>query len=79
MFDKGAYDWLSRATCIVVDEAHTSVGQQYTRLLDWQGMGRGRERAPLVGLTATPFRGTNVETRRPSWRVTAAVDSTSWP
>jgi superfamily II DNA or RNA helicase len=64
VFDKREYDWLSGATCVVVDEAHSSVGQQYTRLLDWQGMGRGRDRAPLIGLTATPFRGTNIEETR---------------
>jgi len=64
VFEKQQYEWLSRAACLVVDEAHTSVGQQYTRLLEWQGMGRGRERAPLIGLTATPFRGTNLEETR---------------
>lgn len=64
VFEKAQYKWLSRATCLVVDEAHTSVGPQYTRLLEWQGMGRGRDRAPLVGLTATPFRGTNIEETR---------------
>jgi superfamily II DNA or RNA helicase len=64
IFEKQEYKWLARATCLVVDEAHSSVGQQYTRLLDWQEMGRGRQRAPLIGLTATPFRGTNVEETR---------------
>jgi superfamily II DNA or RNA helicase len=65
VFDKKSYDWLSRASCIVVDEAHTSVGPSYTRLLRWQGMSLNEDRAPLVGLTATPFRGTNVaETKR---------------
>ena len=67
VFDKKAkaYEWLSRAACIVVDEAHTSIGPSYTRLLEWQGMPRNQDRAPLIGLTATPFRGTNVaETKR---------------
>jgi superfamily II DNA or RNA helicase len=65
VYEKRAYDWLSRATCIVVDEAHSSLGPSYTRLLEWQGMPRNEERAPLIGLTATPFRGTNeVETKR---------------
>jgi superfamily II DNA or RNA helicase len=65
VFDKKSYAWLSRAACIVVDEAHTSVGPSYTRLLEWQGMARNENRAPLVGLTATPFRGTNeAETKR---------------
>jgi superfamily II DNA or RNA helicase len=60
-----SYVWLSNASCVVVDEAHTSITTAYTELLNWQGMPRGKERAPLIGLTATPFRGTNeVETRR---------------
>lgn len=60
---KDHYKWLSKASCLIVDEAHTSIGTAYTKLLDWQGMARrsGRDRAPLVGLTATPFRGSNVE------------------
>jgi superfamily II DNA or RNA helicase len=65
VFEKKSYGWLSRASCIVVDEAHTSVGPSYTRLLEWQGMPRNDDRAPLIGLTATPFRGTNeAETKR---------------
>ena len=61
VFEKSSYAWLSRANCIVVDEAHTSVGQSYSRLLAWQGMERNKERAPLIGLTATPFRGNEAE------------------
>ncbi len=29
VFEKPSYTWLSRASCIIVDEAHTSVGQSY--------------------------------------------------
>lgn len=58
------YDWLSRATCVVVDEAHSSIGPSYTALLHWLGLGRGNDRCPLIGLTATPFRGGEEETRR---------------
>lgn len=65
VFEKKSYDWLSQAACIIVDEAHTSIGPAYTRLLEWQGMARNVDRAPLIGLTATPFRGMNtVETKR---------------
>lgn len=57
-----AYEWLTEPTVVVVDEAHTSVAPSYTRVLDWMGRGRSRrERRPLIGLTATPFRNTNVE------------------
>jgi superfamily II DNA or RNA helicase len=70
VFEKSTYDWLKKASCIVVDEAHTSVGPSYTRMLEWQGLGARQKKEeardiPLIGLTATPFRGTNtVETQR---------------
>ena len=62
--DKSAYDWLATAACIVIDEAHGAIAPQFTRFLTWQGMDRGNERAPLIGLTATPFRNTNEEETR---------------
>lgn len=60
------YDWLRETTVVVVDEAHTSIAPSYTRVLEWLGRGRSRkERRPLLGLTATPFRGTSeTETAR---------------
>jgi superfamily II DNA or RNA helicase len=70
VFDKRTYGWLKKASCIVVDEAHTSIGPSYTRMLEWQGLGARQKESeardvPLIGLTATPFRGTNsVETKR---------------
>lgn len=56
-----SYGWLVNPTIIVVDEAHRSIGQQYTRTLSAMG---GTKRVaemttPLLGLTATPFRGFN--------------------
>lgn len=63
--DDGSYDWLSLAACVVVDEAHGATTKEYTRVLEWQGIvTRGattKTRCPLIGLTATPFRGTSVE------------------
>jgi superfamily II DNA or RNA helicase len=61
-----SYQWLTGADMVVVDEAHTSVAPMYTSVLDWLGRGRSRrERRLLLGLTATPFRGTNeAETHR---------------
>jgi superfamily II DNA or RNA helicase len=53
------YSWLSEAAAVVIDEAHRATSPQYTRVLDWLGLGRSRTRCPLVGLTATPFRGTS--------------------
>ena len=58
---RSEYEWLSQATCLVIDEAHAAITPEYTALLDWQGLGRGKDRCPLIGLTATPFRGTSKE------------------
>ncbi len=59
------YDWLPDASVVVIDEAHTSIASSYTKVLDWMGRGsRGRDPKspkPLIGLTATPFRGTSTE------------------
>ncbi|MCK9250717.1 MAG: DEAD/DEAH box helicase family protein [Solirubrobacteraceae bacterium] len=57
VIDSDRYAWLAKASCIVIDEAHFAIAPAYTRLLEWQGMDRHKERAPLIGLTATPFRG----------------------
>lgn len=55
-----AYQWLTAADMVVVDEAHRSVAPTYNAVLDWLGRGRSRrERRLLLGLTATPFRGTS--------------------
>lgn len=59
-----AYDWLASASIVVVDEAHSSTGTSYTRVFQWLGLSgreRARDRCPLIGLTATPFRGTSEE------------------
>lgn len=62
VFESDEYGWLKEsASCVVVDEAHQSVGRSYSDLLRWQGLDSGGDRAPLIGLTATPFRGVNVE------------------
>jgi superfamily II DNA or RNA helicase len=60
-FDDPEYKWLAQASCVVIDEAHHSVAPSYTDLLSWLGLGRGRGTRPLVGLTATPFRGSSEE------------------
>ena len=57
------YDWLREASVVVIDEAHTSIAPSYTQVLEWLGRsGRARKGEvprPLIGLTATPFRGTS--------------------
>ncbi len=60
-FDERGWEWLSRADVVVVDEAHRATAPSYTRLRDWLR----RDDAPwrLIGLTATPFRSDDAETR----------------
>lgn len=60
-FEQESYEWLSRPTCVIVDEAHGSISPSYAALLEWLDMGRGKDRCPLIGLTATPFRGVSEE------------------
>lgn len=59
------YDWLSQASLVMVDEGHRAGNSEmYTRILTWLGVaGRGWER-PLVGLSATPFKGTSESATR---------------
>jgi superfamily II DNA or RNA helicase len=63
--DDDAYDWLQATSCVVVDEAHTATTPEYTHVLEWAGiLMRGatiKTRCPLIGLTATPFRGRSKE------------------
>jgi len=55
------YGWLANPTIIVVDEAHRSIGPHYSQVLTRLGGAiRVADMAtPLLGLTATPFRGWN--------------------
>lgn len=52
------YEWLSQPAVVFIDEAHRAGGStRYTTILRWLGVdGRSWER-PLVGLSATPFKG----------------------
>jgi len=60
----GRHDWLTEASVVVVDEAHTSVSKTYTALFNWLGRGTRERDRPLVGLSATPYRGTNEDQTR---------------
>jgi superfamily II DNA or RNA helicase len=64
-FSNPSYDWLRRPGCVVIDEAHTAIAPTYTELLEWLGFSRDRseDRWPLVGLSATPFRGNEEESK----------------
>lgn len=59
-----AYGWLRSAALVIVDEAHVAISPQYTELLAALGLTHSRTDRHLVGLTATPFRNTNVEETR---------------
>ncbi|WP_062378863.1 sacsin N-terminal ATP-binding-like domain-containing protein [Demequina pelophila] len=56
------YEWLRNASAVIVDEGHRAgASALYTRILTWLGIaGHGYER-PLVGLSATPFKGKSEE------------------
>ncbi|MBE4775552.1 DEAD/DEAH box helicase [Streptomyces caniscabiei] len=56
--DTPEYEWLRRASAVFIDEAHRAGGSKmYTKILRWLGVdGRSWER-PLVGISATPFKG----------------------
>ncbi|HEX5593595.1 MAG TPA: DEAD/DEAH box helicase [Solirubrobacterales bacterium] len=59
------YEWLAKPGAVVIDEAHGSISPSYTRLLNWIGLERGKFGPPLLGLSATPYRGrSGVETER---------------
>ncbi|MEV0631524.1 DEAD/DEAH box helicase [Nonomuraea wenchangensis] len=57
--DKAEYAWLRNPALVIVDEAHTSITPRYTRILSSLGLTFRETSRPLLGLTATPFRGFN--------------------
>ncbi|MDW8479122.1 MAG: DEAD/DEAH box helicase [Xanthomonadales bacterium] len=67
-----ALAWLRRPALVVIDECHHSVAPSYTELLRFVGAAVGSERRAeepmLVGLSATPFRADDEESRRLSAR-----------
>jgi len=60
------YGWLAKATCVVIDEAHRAGAntKSYNRLLKWLGLDHNKKARNLIGLTATPYRGTSEEETR---------------
>jgi superfamily II DNA or RNA helicase len=60
------YEWLKDVSCVVIDEAHGSTTPSYTQILTSLGLTHRETARPLIGLTATPFRGgaDEGETRR---------------
>jgi superfamily II DNA or RNA helicase len=61
-----ALEWVSRPGLIVIDECHHALTPAYTGMLRWlspEAVNKERE-PPVVGLSATPFRGRSVEETR---------------
>ena len=60
--------FLKDCALVIIDESHHAITTSYTRLLDWFVPEEPTEDAeampPVVGLTATPFRGINEEETR---------------
>ncbi|MFG1912381.1 sacsin N-terminal ATP-binding-like domain-containing protein [Kribbella sp. NPDC048928] len=65
ILDLPEYEWLTVPTAVFVDEAHRAGGStRYTQILRRLGVdGRSWDR-PLVGLSATPFKGSAGDTTR---------------
>jgi len=58
ILDSSEYAWLSSASAVIVDEAHRAGSSpRYTRILRWLGVDGRSWKRPLVGLSATPFKG----------------------
>lgn len=59
---KAEYDWLTEVSVVLIDEGHVAgASTRYTRLLSWLGVDGHNWKRPLIGLSATPFKGTSVQ------------------
>ncbi|MGP5653842.1 sacsin N-terminal ATP-binding-like domain-containing protein [Candidatus Corynebacterium faecigallinarum] len=62
LLDSAEYEWLSHPAAVVIDEGHVAgTSTRYTRILSWLGVDGRRFERPLIGLSATPFKGTSVQ------------------
>lgn len=58
--DSAEYEWLNNASMVIIDEGHRAGDSpMYTRILEWLGVAGTSWERPLVGLSATPFKGTS--------------------
>lgn len=59
------FDWIFDPAVIIVDEAHRAASAStYTDIFQRLGVGIGNYDRPLIGLSATPFRGRNEKAAR---------------
>ncbi|MFD1935160.1 DEAD/DEAH box helicase family protein [Nonomuraea mangrovi] len=57
------YVWLRQAAVVIVDEAHAALAPTYTEVFRQLGLTYAKTERPLIGLTATPFRTNEEQTR----------------
>lgn len=55
------YAWLRDPALVLIDEAHVATSPRYTQILRELGITHRSSERPLIGLTATPFRGSDTE------------------
>ncbi|MFP7366103.1 DEAD/DEAH box helicase family protein [Corynebacterium callunae] len=53
------YKWLSKTPLVIIDEAHSALAKSYTEILHWTGRSGYQRDKLLLGLSATPYRGTS--------------------
>lgn len=53
------YGWLADPDVVIIDEAHGAIASSYTPVLKWFKRSTRDSGKPLLGLSATPYRGTN--------------------
>ncbi|MGO4245662.1 DEAD/DEAH box helicase [Paenarthrobacter sp. RAF54_2] len=53
------YEWMSDPDLVIIDEAHGATATSYTPVLAWFGRSFTDKSRSLLGLSATPYRGTN--------------------
>lgn len=60
------FEWVFTPDVVLIDEAHGAIAKSYTEILRRMGLDHRKTERPLIGLTATPFRGSEdvEETRR---------------
>jgi superfamily II DNA or RNA helicase len=54
---KSGFDWIATSGLLVIDECHHALTPSYTQLLKWFEERSEKVTAPILGLSATPFRG----------------------
>ncbi|MCO4250614.1 DEAD/DEAH box helicase [Pseudarthrobacter raffinosi] len=56
---RSMYEWMSNPDLVIIDEAHGATATSYTPVLSWFGRSFTEKSRSLLGLSATPYRGTN--------------------